>query len=153
MKERFKTSILLTVALVIASLVCPGSVLAQPSAHGNGKEQCYQFIVDVDKERPECKKLKSSMWVVEWQDGEKAPCDVKVWAKYGDNLTCQSVKTDDNQIRGQAFSDVKIKGPKDNTLSDAITTNSICNEMWLRFPDGKDCNLRCYRIGGRVYCR
>ena len=47
MKNRFKVSFLSTVALVIASLVCTGSVLAK-STHVKSKPhpggQCYEFI-------------------------------------------------------------------------------------------------------------
>jgi hypothetical protein len=161
MKNKFKVSFLSTVALVFASLVCTGSVLAEKRVHVNVKEQCYQFIADYQPDA--CQNAKSSIWVVESRGGQEAPCDVNVWAAYGKELTCQNFKKSDaNKITRQAFSTLDIIiGPdskvrpedKKKKLSDAITTNSVCNEMWLRFTDEKDCNLRCYGSGGSAYCR
>ncbi len=154
MKERFKTSILLTVALVIASLVCTGSVLAKKVRvdsipHKGG--QCYQFIAE---DQPSgCTDAKSSIWLVETVGGAK--CDVKVWAAYGDNtLTCKNVKKGSNLISKKNLLDLKVKAADDKILSNAITADTECDHVWLRFIDPKTkCNSRCYIIGGRIYCR
>ena len=153
MKERLKTSILLAVALVIASFVCTGSVLAKKVRvdsipHRGG--QCYQFIAE--DQPPSCTNPKSSIWLVETVGGPK--CDVKVWAAYGDNtLTCKNVKKGSNLISKKDLRTYGIKGPNGKTLSNAITAGTDCDHVWLRMPLWKTRNSRCYINRGRLYCR
>ena len=155
MKNRFKVSFLSTVALVIASLVCTGSVLAKKDRvkviRHSGQEICYEFTAETQEDS--CARPKSSIWLVETVGGAK--CDVKVWAAYGDNtLTCKNVKKGSNLISKKNLLDLKVKAADDKILSNAITADTECDHVWLRFIDPiTKCNSRCYIIGGRIYCR
>ena len=158
MKNRFKVSFVSTLALVIASLVCTGSVLAKkkvrvdPIPHAGG--QCYQFIAEDQPGPPKCTNAKSSIWLVETVGG--ANCNVKVWAADDDGtLTCVNVKKGSNLISSKNLPDLNVKEPGSNgkKLSSAITADTKCDHVWLRFTDNNDCNSRCYINNGRAYCR
>ncbi len=156
MKNRFKVSIWFIVTLAISFLVSTGSVLAKDVRvdripHSVG--QCYQFIAE--NQPASCPK-NSSIWLVKIIG---ANCNVKVWADYGGNtLTCDTVKKGGNLITGKKLHDLQVKGKgpdgKTKTLSNAITADTKCDDVWLRFTDDvTKCNLRCYISGGRAYCR
>lgn len=152
MKNGFKVSLWFTVALVISFLVCTGTVLAKNAKvkhipHPGG--QCYQFVVE--DQPATCPNPKSSIWRVETVG---AKCNVKVWAAYGDNtLTCDTVKKGSNRIHHKDLGTWHVTGPNGKKLSNALTADTDCDHVWLRFSDDNNCNLRCYINNGRAYCR
>ncbi len=152
MKNRFKVSFLSTLALVIASLVCTGSVLAKNDRvkviRHSGEEICYEFTAE--SQGDSCARPKSSIWLVKIVG---AKCNVKVWAADGDNpADCNTIKKAGNKIPQKDLSalGVKYDGKK---LSNALTADTDCDDVWLRFTDDQGCNSRCYINNGRAYCR
>ena len=153
MKNRFKVSIWFIAALIISSFVSAGSVLAKDVRvdripHSAG--QCYRFIAE--KQPTNCPNKKSSIWLVK---SIGANCKVQVWAADEDNTTtCDNVKKSSNLITKKDLSALGATGPHGKNLSSAITADTECDDVWLRFTDdATKCNLRCYISGGRAYCR
>lgn len=116
-----------------------------PQVRVEPRRQCYQFIAEPT---PLCPEQQSSTWLAEW-DGTD-PCAVEVWAAYGNDVTCDTVKTVGTKLTGADLN--TILDENGHNLSDYITNNSLCNEGWLRFVGADGCNQRCYVSGGKKYC-
>lgn len=125
----------------------PGCAVLLEPVRVEPRRQCFEFIAEGENEG--CTQPENSVWLAEWS-GEDA-CAVDVWAAYGDEWTCDNVKTEANKVEGDSLS--TITDENGNSLSDYRINNSTCDEGWLRFTNEGGCNARCYVSGGRRYCR
>lgn len=155
----FKTSIILSIILVITSFVSTGFT----KNHIETKEKCFQFKVEqpnicqeMDMEKSKIRKLQST-WLVEWGQGS-GPCKVEVFAAYGDEVTCENVK-DYSTIEKASFTtreegeEKKLEitatyNKKTKKLSDVLLADDECRETWMRFVDENGCNFQIIWIGG-----
>lgn len=119
-----------------------------PPVRVEPRVQCFQFIAETNNGP------KVQTWYAEW-DGT-SPCAVDVWAATEVNgvpVPCSEVKIPANKLEGKELGHIKIDvDGVEQSLTEALTNNTQCNEGWLRFTDESGTNIRCYYSGGRRYC-
>jgi len=127
----------------------------KPKTRVEPRSQCWQFTAETDQ----CGV--ASTWYVEWTEAG-GECAVKAWACDG-IVDCGKVKDNAGGIVTVPETEIvcweldaeplfDIVTTDNETLDAALTGNSQCPELWLRFVDDIGCNERCYVSGGVKYC-
>lgn len=119
--------------------------------------QCYEFTAE--NQGPNCPNGPYSVWVIETDRDDK--CKVTgVWQKYYDTSPedgCSDVLT--SPVPGEdlnallKFDDGTIPLSEDLPSISTILAVDECDVGWVQALDESDCNARCYKIAGRLYCR
>jgi len=111
------------------------------------RSQCWQFTAE---ENLNCPEAQDQTWYAEWAGSD--PCAVDVWVADG-IVPCGQVQQQGTKLKGEPLDDITLTFDNvEQSLKEALDTNSRCSEGWLRFIDEQGCNARCYRSGGRRYC-
>ena len=111
-----------------------------------------------------CENPPYSVWIVETDRNNK--CKVTgVWQRYYENPPPQSACADvrgtglpgvgPDAVPGEDLGALLKFNEEETGLKDvsAIIGVDECDEGWIQALDEDQCNARCYKIAGRLYCR